>query len=507
MTSIQTSTDSQALALPAAGPLSVVLQTLLKLTFLLLPVCIVLGIYGYFRAVAEERLREAIAETDRLDPGWRLEELEAKREVIPDDRNGALVVIAAHELYKQSGGRTSGPSSSLRPPRTSETPADFEKQMSQLTPVRQLPAALHYSLKVELQLDAAAVAEARRLKDFPQGRFPRPRHSRAAASVDAHFMVQAAAAIARLLQWDAVVRAEGMDPDGAVEDCIAIINAARAIGDEPWFNLQQVRNSIQTIAINTTERVLAQGQPAERRLAELQRELLRECDHPLLLCAMRGERASIDQTLENVATGSADRIGYIPIHKGRIPEREEAAMLLGGPLNGQRAEILRLNTALVEIEKRPLHEQAAASAVFLSKQTGNLVKPGSLPTLAGGLFSFWKPMIVSEQIRLRTLAVAVAVERHRARHGRWPESLAELTPDLIERLPVDPYDGNPLRYRRTADGVVVYSVGADYTDNNGDLAKRRQGPGRVPTGADIGIRLWDVNWRRQPAASASPKGS
>jgi hypothetical protein len=62
-------------------------------------------------------------------------------------------------------------------------------------------------------------------------------------------------------------------------------------------------------------------------------------------------------------------------------------------------------------------------------------------------------------------------------------------------VPADPFDGKPLRYRRNRDGIVVYSVGLDLTDNNGHIDHRRLNE----TGVDIGFRVWDVGRRRQPA--------
>src|SRR5262249_55476685 len=55
------------------------------------------GLLVYFKArqTADNELEKAIAEVDRQDPGWRLEELEAKRKVIPPNQNGALHVLAA----------------------------------------------------------------------------------------------------------------------------------------------------------------------------------------------------------------------------------------------------------------------------------------------------------------------------------------------------------------------------------------------------------------------------
>ena len=48
--------------------------------------------------VYDSQLEHALAEADRLDPGWRLDELEAKRPTIPDNENSALTVMTAYKL-------------------------------------------------------------------------------------------------------------------------------------------------------------------------------------------------------------------------------------------------------------------------------------------------------------------------------------------------------------------------------------------------------------------------
>lgn len=64
---------------------------------------------------------------------------------------------------------------------------------------------------------------------------------------------------------------------------------------------------------------------------------------------------------------------------------------------------------------------------------------------------------------------AIALKRYELRHGKFPEKLSELTPDLLPAVPLDPVDGKPLRYRRNADGsFLLYSVGVDGKDDGGD---------------------------------------
>lgn len=65
-----------------------------------------------------------------------------------------------------------------------------------------------------------------------------------------------------------------------------------------------------------------------------------------------------------------------------------------------------------------------------------------------------------------TLA-AIALELHRREHGSYPALLTALSPRYLPRLPVDPADGQPLRYRLAAGKPVIYSVGADGADDSG----------------------------------------
>jgi hypothetical protein len=65
--------------------------------------------------------------------------------------------------------------------------------------------------------------------------------------------------------------------------------------------------------------------------------------------------------------------------------------------------------------------------------------------------------------------VAIAMELHRRRHGAWPRSLDQLSPQLLPTVPLDRYDGKPLKYR-VADGrPLLYSIGADRDDDGGRL--------------------------------------
>jgi hypothetical protein len=51
--------------------------------------------------------------------------------------------------------------------------------------------------------------------------------------------------------------------------------------------------------------------------------------------------------------------------------------------------------------------------------------------------------------------------------GTYPENLEILVPEFLNEVPIDPWSGKPLLYRRTDEGCVVYSVGDNLQDDNG----------------------------------------
>jgi hypothetical protein len=67
------------------------------------------------------------------------------------------------------------------------------------------------------------------------------------------------------------------------------------------------------------------------------------------------------------------------------------------------------------------------------------------------------------------LAIAVAgLERHRLATGGYPKALGDLVPKWVPTVPLDPMDGQPLRYHLNADeSFTLYSVGPNQTDDNG----------------------------------------
>ena len=71
---------------------------------------------------------------------------------------------------------------------------------------------------------------------------------------------------------------------------------------------------------------------------------------------------------------------------------------------------------------------------------------------------------------VRMLKTVVAIERSRLKNNGIedpPDSLDELAPNYLDSIPMDPFDGAPLRYLRLPKGYMIYSIERNLTDDGG----------------------------------------
>ena len=66
-----------------------------------------------------------------------------------------------------------------------------------------------------------------------------------------------------------------------------------------------------------------------------------------------------------------------------------------------------------------------------------------------------------------TARVGLACRVYKSRTGAYPENLEALVPGLLTEVPVDPFTGKPLVYRREGEGFIVYSLGSNLRDDDG----------------------------------------
>jgi hypothetical protein len=416
------------------------------------------------------QLDDIVESLDSSDPNWRLEEIERTRAKLPEADNSARVVVKAFSLLGGGGF----------------PPKGFDEKLRGVhrAPNVRLDQARGSFLEREMRARATAVVEARRLAGMPHGRH----HLRFGRNPLGTNLTeqQNTLSVAGLLRFDAMNRAQKGDVRGALESCRAALNAARSLDDDPFVTSQFIRGACVSLACNAVERVLAQGEASEADLARLQGLLDTEEKHPTLLVAIRGQRAVLDDLFTRMETGRLSTREAIPMDwRSRLLGVSQAT------LRRDHAQVLELLTRLADAARLPEPGQAAevlkAEREIRSRSRDTL----QIMIMLRGMDKT-STLTRRKSAQVRSLTALLAVERYRLKNGDWPEKLDDLVPALLPAVPLDPHDGKPLRYRKRGDGVVVYSVGDDRSDDGGKFD--RDNPSAA--GTDQGFELWDVKARR-----------
>ena len=68
----------------------------------------------------------------------------------------------------------------------------------------------------------------------------------------------------------------------------------------------------------------------------------------------------------------------------------------------------------------------------------------------------------------RFLLLQLALRAYKLENNKFPDSLYELAPNYLTKVPVDPFGNDKLFiYRRTGDKFILYSLGPDCKDDGG----------------------------------------
>jgi len=93
-----------------------------------------------------------------------------------------------------------------------------------------------------------------------------------------------------------------------------------------------------------------------------------------------------------------------------------------------------------------------------------------LPALSRARISF----VRAEAVKA-ILTTQVALEIFKVKNGSYPEKLDQLG-GILKEVPKDPFANEPLKYKRTEDGYIVYSVGENLADDGGEGGPSRYEP-------------------------------
>ncbi len=469
---------------------------------------LLVGGFALLRYQGQRDLAQALAETDRLDPYWRLDYLEAHRRPLPPPGQNGYDHLLATAAIMPAGW-----------PRLTITRAEidvFDRHLASAALAKSLSVHDRFSpnllnedqataLRPEIERAKDCFASARRIVDFPNGRSPpiKPMNVHINSATSLYMGVLD---LAKMLVVDGRERIFDGDISGALADVRAMLHMSRVIEGEPDLMTQLMRKVIFNIACDLFERTLAGGVPSESELALVQKEFEQEraCDGCLV--GILGQRAAVDRLLEAAQNGEVSREDLKSLFFGPSVTGENIFQrlvltwrmaLLSGNLPRQRAVNLRSCNELVRLARLPIRERFAKLHAHIAqeqKHSNPLFGWIDLSGLGASVYGRYLEDELAVDAAGWGAVVGAAAERFRLANQRWPINLEELTPKYLKSIPPDPYTGEPLRMARKGPMIVLYSVGVNLRDDGGTLDPRFGGS----RGADVGFILHDPNHRRLP---------
>jgi len=138
---------------------------------------------------------------------------------------------------------------------------------------------------------------------------------------------------------------------------------------------------------------------------------------------------------------------------------DETKRMLGTPLRRLIKEIPKpyaeMNTSGLEPEKRSF-VGLLVSGNFVGQSLVNILLPSMKPILARKCL---------QNTSVSATQILLALKSHKLKASSLPESLDDLVPEYFEKIPLDGFNGKPMKYSRQK--KIIWSVGEDLVDVGG----------------------------------------
>jgi hypothetical protein len=277
----------------------------------------------------------------------------------------------------------------------------------------------------------------------------------------------------RLLAVDAVLRADGGDVKGALDECRAGMRFTKnVLGDAPFLITGLVALADMKMSLIALNQVARGREIAPDVLVEWMKELDPHAWRSQYSRWVTGERAfSLETGLDLIRGGplTPDATSGLGLDANTGLHRFGNRLfhwLIRPLLKSEVIWVQRHYEKLKGIARLDYYK-VREDLKLLAQQ---IDPPPWYYRVIGGLLPNVHPAVMKEAtveaIMLATKA-GLACKVYRQKNGRYPETLAALVPELLDSEPIDPFTGKPLVYKIENGELVIYSLGSNQKDDGG----------------------------------------
>ncbi len=293
-------------------------------------------------------------------------------------------------------------------------------------------------------------------------------------------------AIGTALMTRAMAQLGDGDPAAAWRDLDILLRLGDKVTDTPGpLVARTVGQSLLTKTARAVGTLAGDGRLADASLVDVQRALRKALDWAPLSASLESERLmGLDAIIWQCADpskpnsiGSWARLPFaiVAIDTGRLLADANRAIdqlvdIVSLPTRRERLRAWRSYADTIDARRRAPFPRRAWFQPWYEVLTEGINR-----AIFGLMLPGMEPSLQAEDRARAALVLAdcaVALERFRLRHGRPPESLAELVPDFLPMLPLDPFTDLPPGYRCEDGRWTLWSGAAPEGGEEDDLVVR-----------------------------------
>jgi hypothetical protein len=265
---------------------------------------------------------------------------------------------------------------------------------------------------------------------------------------------------AQLLAEQTMLLAHQGNGDAAAENIARQLALGESLKKEPILISQLVRMALIALSGSSVEYILNQTTLTDEQLTALQQQLSRVYQDEPMVMGLIGERCFLISYF-----GNPQQLG--------LPTAPGGLLRITGVADRNVMVSLELLGQYIDAMKLPGHQRLLRCRE-ISAEVDDLSFFYSLTKITMPAFERLVQIDLRVAAGVDCARVALGIERYRLAKGSLPKVLDDLVPQYIDKAPIDPFDGKPLRYKLTEPGYIVYSIGADGTDEGGlEKGKRK----------------------------------
>lgn len=404
-------------------------------------------------------------------------EIESKRDMIPDDQNGALVVARLIPDLDQ-----------IRPTPDRRYVLKIGRKADELNLFDGVPRHVADATRLFVGQQKELLGQMAAIDKRPRGRFMWDYNSvDPTATLLPHLFATRQAA--RLEYVATAVALWDGDPSTALQHIRRIFHLAGALHQEPGIFSRLGQLEAYSVGVEAVEGFLRFGEFDDEVLLELDNILGEQLPPQDIRWALLGERAMYVELFESMAKG---RLGPNVFNPHGLASIDSATKVLpfhslNFVMRSNQLVGARLYTSMIDVA-HDFPKLLAACQAANTKVRGLSVYHGVV-CMRFPDFVRAVELNIESKCLIESARCALATERYRLNSGLMPSLLEILVPDFLEAVPLDPFGDGTLQFKLGEDGVTIYSQGSNRADDGGDVVPRGRAWEFGAGASDVGFRL------------------